>query len=67
MPSMPPTHTLRQQDADVVGADFLGQAIIPVSDVVGGQPYDAWLDLTDLTGATMQGKDLSGCVRKGRE
>lgn len=48
------------QDADVVGADFLGQAIIPVSGIMDGQVHDIWVDLTDATGAPMQGKDLSG-------
>lgn len=48
------------QDADVVGADFLGQAVYPVSGIMDGQVHDLWLDLTDATGAPMQGKDLSG-------
>jgi hypothetical protein len=48
------------QDADVVGADFLGQAVIPVSSIINGQLHDEWLQLTDATGAPMQGKDLSG-------
>lgn len=50
------------QDADVVGADFLGQAIIPVSEVIKGQLFDQWLELTDQTGAPVQSKDIAGCV-----
>lgn len=38
------------QDADRVGAEFLGMATIPVKEVAGGQPYDQWLDLVDKTG-----------------
>lgn len=48
------------QDADVVGADFLGQALIEVASITDGQVHDLWLDLTDATGAPMQGKDLTG-------
>jgi hypothetical protein len=48
------------QDADVVGADFLGQAVIQASSIMDGQVHDLWLDLTDATGATMQGKSLTG-------
>jgi hypothetical protein len=31
---------LDAQDADVVGAELLGQAIIPVSEIVDGQLFD---------------------------
>lgn len=48
------------QDADVVGADFLGQAMIQVDSILDGQVHDLWLDLTDATGATLQGKSLTG-------
>lgn len=46
--SSPAPHT---QDADRVGAEFLGMAVIPVKDILGGQLYDQWLDLVDKTGA----------------
>jgi hypothetical protein len=39
------------QDADRVGAEFLGMAVISVKEILGGQPYDQWLDLVDKTGA----------------
>jgi hypothetical protein len=48
------------QDADVVGADFLGQAVIPVGDIIGGQPFDQWLDLTDYSGQQLFCKDKTG-------
>jgi hypothetical protein len=38
------------QDADRVGAEFLGMATIPAKAIVGGQPYDQWLDLVDKAG-----------------
>jgi hypothetical protein len=41
------------QDADVVGAELLGCATIPVDAIAGGQPYDAWLALTDKAGTAM--------------
>jgi len=38
------------QDADRVGAEFLGLAKIPVKDFISGAPYDQWLDLVDRAG-----------------
>lgn len=58
-------HCYIVQDADVVGADFLGQAVLPVADIMDGQVHNLWMDLTDATGAPMQGKDLSGWVGWG--
>jgi hypothetical protein len=58
-----PTHCL--QDADVVGADFLGQAVLPVAEIMDGKVHDKWLKLTDATGADMQGKEVGGCVGWG--
>ena len=55
------------QDADVVGADFLGQAVIPVSDIIGGQLFDGWLDLTDSSGNQLYGVEfIEGDKRPSR-
>jgi hypothetical protein len=32
----------RAQDADVVGAELLGCATIPVDSIAGGQTFDEW-------------------------
>lgn len=47
------------QDADVVGAEYLGEALIPVEKLLGGGVFDEWLPLTDPTGKPV------GCVGKG--
>lgn len=39
------------QDADRVGAEFLGMAVIPVKEIISGQPFDQWLNLVDKAGA----------------
>eukprot|EP00879_Flechtneria_rotunda_P013406 GHRR01013996.1.p1 GENE.GHRR01013996.1~~GHRR01013996.1.p1 ORF type:complete len:724 (+),score=209.94 GHRR01013996.1:247-2418(+) len=54
------------KDADIIGADFLGQAIIPVSEVVNGEQWDKWLDLTDTNGNPMKGKHVSGDRQQSR-
>lgn len=38
------------QDADIVGAEYLGQASIPVSSILDGRVFDDWLHLTDPAG-----------------
>lgn len=48
------------QDADVVGADFLGEATIPVAEIIGGQPWDKWLHLTDSGGRPLTRRDARG-------
>lgn len=48
------------KDADIVGSDFLGQAIIPVSRVITGQRIDEWFELTDASGNVRTHKELAG-------
>ena len=38
------------QDADRVGAEFLGLAKVPVKEFINGEEYDQWLGLVDRTG-----------------
>lgn len=38
------------QDADVVGAEELGQATLPVSHILEGHVFSGWLPLTDQSG-----------------
>lgn len=44
----------------MVGADFLGQAIIPVSEVIEGRMFSRWLELTDQAGKVLQGRSMQG-------
>ena len=59
-------YLLSLQDADVVGADFLGQAVIPVSEVVGGKVLDTWVELTDTAGNVRYHQELDGDKRPSR-
>lgn len=54
------------QDADVVGADYLGEAVIPVSDILGGQVLDRWYELTDSGGNVRYHKELDGDQKPSR-
>lgn len=38
------------QDADIVGAEVMGIAIIPVDRIMGGKVYDEWIKLEDAMG-----------------
>eukprot|EP00882_Tetradesmus_deserticola_P025421 GHRQ01027922.1.p1 GENE.GHRQ01027922.1~~GHRQ01027922.1.p1 ORF type:complete len:406 (+),score=151.50 GHRQ01027922.1:296-1513(+) len=58
--------TLEVKDADVVGSDFLGQAVIPVADIINGQLFDKWLDLTDTSGQPLFCRDKSGDKQPSR-
>lgn len=43
-------NTVCLQDADLVGAEYLGHASIPVTRILDGRIYDDWLPLTDQQG-----------------
>eukprot|EP00775_Hariotina_reticulata_P006308 gene6308-6543_t len=47
------------KDADVVGAQYLGEVTIPVERILGGEVLDEWLPLTDATGKPMGNLDKS--------
>ncbi|WIA08753.1 hypothetical protein OEZ85_008176 [Tetradesmus obliquus] len=38
------------KDADIVGAEYMGQASIPVEMIIGGKLFDKWLKLEDQMG-----------------
>lgn len=54
------------QDADIVGSDFLGQAVIPVSSILGGQVLDTWLELTDTSGNVRYHHEIDGDKKPSR-
>eukprot|EP00878_Enallax_costatus_P010831 GHUV01011310.1.p1 GENE.GHUV01011310.1~~GHUV01011310.1.p1 ORF type:complete len:894 (+),score=260.77 GHUV01011310.1:345-3026(+) len=65
-PTPHPFAHLSLQDADVVGADFLGQAVIPVSEVIDGKVLDTWLELTDTAGNVRYHQELDGDKKPSR-
>jgi hypothetical protein len=54
------------QDADIVGAEYMGQASIPVEMIIGGKTFDKWLKLEDQMGKVGSNSSSSSALHETR-